>query len=180
MQGCEICKKAPNLCWLIPAFSLLPFLSEDNGIISYFSLDLTVRNIRTTVRSCEYAPHYEMHRCVLMTNLSHTFLLSYMKEIVVWSPCFPSWDVTEAVFNGRFFLCLALKDKVFTLACNRLPVANTEEEFSAACWFAFFIIREKEFFHQFLIDLKWVTVTCSVETNHTGPLIDCELFWSVS
>lgn len=112
-----------------------------------------------------------------------TFLLSCMKEIVVWSPCFPSCDVTEALFNGSF-LCVPRikrqKDSVFTLTCNCLPVANTEEEFSAACWFAFFIIKEKEFFHQFLIDLKWVTVICSVETNHTGPLIDCELFWSVS
>lgn len=110
MQGCEICKEAPNLCWLIPAFSLLPFLSEDYGIISYLSMDLMVRNSRTAVGSCECEPRYEMHGCVLMTNL--TFLLSCMKEIVVWSPCFPSCDVTEALFNGSFFcVCLALKDK---------------------------------------------------------------------
>lgn len=41
-----------------------------------------------------------------------TFLLSCMKDVVVWSPCFPSCDVTEALFNGSFFcVCLALKDK---------------------------------------------------------------------
>lgn len=33
----------------------------------------------------------------------------------------------------------------------------TEQECSVACWFAFFIIKEKELFQEFTIDLKRVT-----------------------
>lgn len=157
---------------------------------TFSSMDLMIHNRNTTiiVRSCKRAKHDETHRRGRASRFDDTpsysciSIAAFMYERIVFvflNPRFVPSGYDWVSFTGCLFLSLfCMKDKksVFTFTCSCLPGANRGGTFSAML--ICFLWHQSKGVLSTSLPLIWsgLPVICSVETNHTGLLIDSEVF----
>lgn len=112
-------------------------------------------------RYCENVHHKMMTYLLIPASI---VLLSCLKEncLCLWKSSFHSLGIPlELILMLASFFLFCIKDNkslFSTLACNCLPVANVEEERSAACWFNDFLSlssKQKQLFQRSCIDPEW-------------------------